>query len=142
MIHFYNEHLLPLSLPHEKVNRWIKRIARDAGYRCGEIALIFCTDASILELNRQYLQHDYFTDIITFDYTKGDYIAGDIFISVETVDTNAKQYQLLFEAEMYRVIIHGVLHLCGQKDATELEKSEMTRRENEAIELLNKIAEI
>ena len=84
--------------------------------RLGEIAYIFCSDEKILEVNRQYLQHDYYTDIITFDYCEGDRLSGDLFISLDTIHTNAEQFGTSYEDELHRVIIHGILHLCGIND--------------------------
>lgn len=107
------------------------------GKRVGEVAYIFCSDEKILEVNRQYLNHDYYTDIITFDYTEGDVISGDIFISVDTVRSNADEFGVSFEKELNRIIIHGILHLCGFKDKQPDDKAEMTRQEDSALSLLN-----
>ena len=95
---------------------WIKEVANSYGKRLGDIAYIFCSDEKILEVNRQYLQHDYYTDIITFDYTEGDRISGDLFISLDTVKTNADQFAQSYNEELNRTIIHGILHLCGIND--------------------------
>ena len=94
----------------------IKAVAASYGLRVGEIAYIFCSDEKILEVNRQYLQHDYYTDIITFDYCEGKRISGDLFISLDTVRTNAEQFGAEYDTELHRVIIHGILHLCGIND--------------------------
>ena len=115
---------------------WIKSIAGGYNKKIGEIAYIFCSDACILKINNEYLQHDYYTDIITFDYSAKNVISGDIFISLDTVKSNAEQYHQPFENELYRVMIHGILHLCGQKDETEMERAEMTRKENKALEAI------
>ncbi len=104
--------------------------------KTGEITYIFCSDKYILKINNEYLQHDYYTDIITFDYSEKDSIAGDLFISLDTVKSNAEQFEQPFDTELHRVIIHGILHLCGQKDKTEKDSEEMRRKENEALELL------
>lgn len=103
--------------------------------KCGDIAYIFCSDEKILEVNKAYLQHDYYTDVITFDYTEGDKISGDIFISVDTVRSNAEQFGTDYDEELHRIIIHGVLHLCGINDKGPGEREMMTRHENEALKL-------
>lgn len=117
---------------------WIKKVASGHGKKVGEIAYIFCSDAKILETNRQYLSHDYYTDIITFDYSEGDTISGDIFISVDTVKSNAEGLGIAFDDELSRILIHGILHLCGFKDKKPADKAEMTRQEDAALELLKK----
>jgi rRNA maturation RNase YbeY len=93
----------------------------------------------ILRVNREYLQHDYFTDIITFDYTEGDLISGDLFISLDTVKTNAEKFGTPYEEELHRVIIHGILHLCGIDDKGPGEREVMEQNENDALELLKEI---
>jgi len=124
---------LPL-LKNQKINRWIKDTAAGYNRRVGDIAYIFCSDEKILEVNKQYLNHDYYTDIITFDYSDGVVISGDIFISTETVQTNAEEFNVSFDIELRRIIIHGVLHLCGQDDQTPELRAEMTNKENLALE--------
>ena len=114
---------------------WIRRVASEYGKKCGDIAYIFCSDEKILEVNKAYLQHDYYTDVITFDYTEGDKIGGDIFISVDTVRSNAEQFGTDYDEELHRIIIHGVLHLCGINDKGPGEREIMTRHENEALKL-------
>jgi rRNA maturation RNase YbeY len=99
----------------------------------GDIAYIFCNDEKILEINRQYLGHDYFTDIITFDYDEGDIISGDLFISLDTVRSNAEEQGTNYDEELYRVIIHGILHLCGINDKGPGEREIMEAAENEAL---------
>ncbi|MDR0872969.1 MAG: rRNA maturation RNase YbeY [Prevotellaceae bacterium] len=126
----------PKISKHE-TTQWIKKIAEQYHKKVGEVAYIFCSDEKILNINRQYLQHDYYTDIITFDYSAGNAIAGDIFISVDTVKSNAEQYNQIFEKELHRVIIHGILHLCGQGDKSPEEHAEMTRKENLALSEIN-----
>ena len=105
----------------------------------GDISYIFCSDEVILRVNREYLQHDYFTDIITFDYTEGDLISGDLFISLDTVKTNAEKFGTPYEEELHRVIIHGILHLCGIDDKGPGEREVMEQNENDALELLKEI---
>jgi rRNA maturation RNase YbeY len=117
-------------------NAWIKAVAAQYGKRVGDVAYIFCNDERILEVNREYLQHDYYTDIITFDYSEGDIISGDLFISLDTVRTNAEQFDQDYERELYRVIIHGILHLCGINDKGPGERELMEAAENCALALL------
>ncbi|MHB9056023.1 MAG: rRNA maturation RNase YbeY [Paludibacteraceae bacterium] len=137
MIHFITENIDMPFFNQERVILWIKRVARQYDKKTGNINYIFCDDERILEVNKQYLQHDYFTDIITFDYSGGKIISGDIFISMETVSSNSKELNVDFNQELYRIIIHGILHLTGQDDKNPESKKEMTRKENEALNLLN-----
>lgn len=135
MISYYNEGVeMPLLNKNAKRD-WIKKVVELFGKKLGEVTYIFCNDEKILEVNNQYLQHDYYTDIITFDYTEGNKISGDLFISLDTVRSNAEQFEVTFENELDRVLIHGVLHLCGVADESEEQRAEMIRRENEALEL-------
>ncbi|MDR2979880.1 MAG: rRNA maturation RNase YbeY [Bacteroidales bacterium] len=112
---------------------WIKQIAQHESRRVGDINYIFCDDDYLIEINRQYLDHDTYTDIITFDYGEGDTIHGDIFISVERVAENAKEFSTTFSEEFLRVMAHGILHLCGYKDKTKAEEKVMRRKEEEAM---------
>lgn len=112
---------------------WVKRVAATYGRKVGDIAYIFCNDEKILEVNRQYLHHDYYTDIITFDYDEDDVISGDLFISLDTVRSNAQQLGVPYEQELNRVIIHGVLHLCGINDKGPGEREIMEAAENKAL---------
>ncbi len=118
-----------------EMNVWIKQIAAIEGYKVGDVSYIFCSDKKILEMNRTYLQHDYYTDIITFDYTENKKIGGDIFVSIDTVRSNAEKYNVPFEQELRRVIIHGILHLCGQKDKSAEDRDEMIRKEDAALNI-------
>ncbi|MFV0545109.1 MAG: rRNA maturation RNase YbeY [Bacteroides sp.] len=127
-----------IKMPHIKkreTSEWIKKVAATYQKRVGEIAYIFCSDDKILEVNRQYLQHDYYTDIITFDYCQGDRIAGDLFISLDTVKTNSEQFNTPYEEELNRTIIHGILHLCGINDKGPGEREIMEAAENKALSL-------
>lgn len=124
------------AIPKRKNTTWIKTVADSYRKKVGEIAYIFCTDEKIIEVNRQYLQHDYYTDIITFDYTEGDKISGDLFISLDTVKTNAEQFQTQYEEELLRTIIHGILHLCGINDKEPGEREIMEEAENKALAML------
>ena len=112
---------------------WIKRVAESYGKKCGDIAYIFCNDEKILEVNKEYLQHDYYTDIITFDYCEEDTLNGDLFISLDTVRTNAEMLGVEYVQELHRVIIHGVLHLCGIDDKGEGEREIMEAAEDKAL---------
>lgn len=125
------------ELDFAKLECWIGDVARCHGKTVGELTYIFCNDAKILEVNRQYLQHDYFTDIITFDYTRGTRLRGDMFISLDTVASNSQLVGVAYENELLRVIIHGVLHLCGINDKGPGEREVMERNENEALSILN-----
>lgn len=145
MISYQSENLKVPSLPRRALSAWIRRVAATYGKRVGEVAYIFCDDTRILEVNRQWLHHDYYTDIITFDYSEGDRISGDIFISLDTVRSNAEQYDRDFDAsrfsspydaELHRVIIHGILHLCGINDKGEGERAIMEACEDKALAML------
>lgn len=122
-----------------EVRNWIRKVAAEHGKTTGDITFLFCDDERILEVNQKYLQHDYFTDIITFDYSTSNLISGDLFISTDTVSTNAIQFGTEFEHELLRVIIHGVLHLCGFSDSTSEDRSKMTELENRALHLLTSL---
>ena len=121
------------SLDERRVNRWIRAVAADYGFTVGNITYIFCSDERELEVNRQFLGHDYYTDVITFDYTAGTTLNGDIFISLDTVRSNAETVGVPFENELRRIIIHGVLHLTGQGDKTPETKTQMTAKEEKAL---------
>lgn len=116
-----------------KIKRWIKQVVENAGFKLGSVSYIFCSDEKILEVNKQYLNHDFYTDIITFDYVEKDIINGDIFISTDRVRENAKDFNVAFEEELHRVIIHGILHLLGQQDHSPKEEKQMRKKENEAL---------
>ncbi|MBE6332814.1 MAG: rRNA maturation RNase YbeY [Bacteroidales bacterium] len=139
-ISFYNERVSMPSIKKTLMRDWIKRVVAAHGKRLGEISYIFCDDEKILEVNRQYLQHDYYTDIITFDYTVGDKISGDLFISLDTVRSNAELFKQSYDDELHRVIIHGVLHLCGINDKGPGEREIMEKNENEALEILSSMS--
>jgi rRNA maturation RNase YbeY len=124
------------SINQEKTTEWIKSVAESYGKYLGEIAYIFCSDAKILEVNNQYLHHDYYTDIITFDYTTGNRLSGDIFISLDTVRSNSETFHTLYEEELHRTIVHGILHLCGINDKGPGEREIMEAAENKALAML------
>lgn len=123
----------------EKLGRWVDEVARRHDRILGPLTYIFCNDEKIIEVNRQFLQHDYYTDIITFDYTRGRRISGDMFISLDTVATNAEAVGAEYATELRRVIVHGVLHLCGINDKGPGEREIMERHENEALALLEQM---
>ena len=112
---------------------WIKAVAASYGRKVGEIGYMFVDDEKILEVNREYIGHDYYTDIITFDYDEGDVINGDIVISLDTVRTNAEKFGKTFDDELHRVITHGILHLCGINDKGPGEREIMEAAENRAL---------
>ena len=134
-IAFYAEDIKLPAIKKKAVSNWVKEVAAKYGKKVGDISYIFCSDEKILEVNRQYLQHDYYTDIITFDYSEEDTISGDLFISLDTVRTNAEQFGQDYERELYRVIIHGILHLCGIDDKGPGEREVMEAAENRALEM-------
>lgn len=122
-----------------KLERWIGKVAEAHGKIVGPLTYIFCDDEEILDVNRKFLSHDYYTDIITFDYTHGRRISGDMFISIDTVKSNSEAVKSDFITEFHRVIIHGVLHLCGINDKGPGEREIMERHENDALDMLNEI---
>ena len=123
------------ALDERKVTRWIRSVAADYNFAVGNINYIFCSDERELEVNRQFLGHDYYTDVITFDYSTPSVLNGDIFISLDTVRSNAEQLNISFDAELLRILIHGVLHLTGQGDKTPETKAQMTAKEEHALAL-------
>lgn len=121
----------------EKVRLWVAEVVRRRGMTVGNINYLFCDDEYLLGVNQQYLDHDTYTDIITFDYVAGGLVSGDILISVERVDDNARLFGVPFKQELHRVVIHGVLHLLGQGDKLPAEAAEMRRQEEEALGVWN-----
>ena len=138
MITFNNDDV-SINLKKLILKRWIKKVIESYGLKSGDINYIFCSDDKILEVNRQYLQHDYYTDIITFDYDQNRTVNGDMFISVDTVKSNSLQYAPSFTDELHRVIIHGVLHLCGLKDKTPHDEKNMRAAEDAALAVLSQL---
>lgn len=118
------------------VEKWLADVVAAHGLVLAELGYVFCDDPKILEVNRQFLQHDYFTDIITFDYCRGKIVRGDMYISLDTVRSNAEMLGESYERELYRVIVHGVLHLCGINDKGPGEREIMERHENEALAMI------
>ena len=133
MITFSSENISMPSLNLPQVERWIRAVAAQYGFAVGDLNYIFCDDEKILAVNREFLQHDYYTDIITFDYTTRTRVNGDIYISLDTVASNAEQVGATFEQELHRIIIHGLLHLTGQADKTPETKAQMTAKEEDAL---------
>ena len=123
------------TIKKRETTRWIKKVAATYGRKVGEIGYMFVNDEKILEVNNEYLGHDYYTDVITFDYCEGDILNGDIVISLDTVRTNAEKFGKTYEEELYRVIIHGILHLCGINDKGPGEREIMEENENKALAL-------
>lgn len=126
-----------LSLNDIVLTNWISKVCITENYNLGDISLIFCSDEYLLDMNRTHLDHDYYTDIITFDYTDNQIVSGDLFISIDRVRENATDFSVSFEHELYRVIIHGVLHLCGYKDKSDDEEKLMRTKENNALSLIS-----
>ncbi len=121
--------------PKRLTSSWLKMVAESEIRKLGDINVIFCSDNYILDINQKYLQHDYFTDIITFDYCEGNKLSGDLFISVDSVRENSIYYHTAFEDELNRVIVHGLLHLIGYDDHTEEDIAQMRSKENYYLEL-------
>lgn len=125
------------SFDTQRIENWIVSVARGFGKTVGAVTYIFCNDEKILEVNRKYINHDYYTDIITFDYSRPMRISGDVFISLDTVRSNAILLGKTYDNELMRVIIHGILHLCGVDDKGPGEREIMERHEDEALALLS-----
>lgn len=129
MIQYFFEQIDSIEIS-ESTTIWLKNIILKEAKKPGEINYIFCDDEYLLQVNRDYLQHDYYTDIITFDYVKGKTISGDIFVSLPRISDNSSTLSKNFEDELHRVLAHGILHLCGYKDKTEEEEKEMRSKED------------
>ena len=135
-INFFSEDISFKLSDKKKIKNWIKDLIEKYSYRVGDINYIFTSEDKILEINNQYLNHNYFTDIITFPYTDGQIISADIFISIPTVQSNAESFNESFLNELNRVIVHGVLHLIGFNDNTETENKRMREQENHWLSIL------
>ena len=140
MITYNSENIKMPRLKRRETSAWIETVAATYDRRIGEIGYMFVDDEKILEVNREYLGHDYYTDIITFDYDESDVLNGDIVISVDTVRSNAEQFGKSFDDELHRVIIHGILHLCGINDKGPGERELMEAAEDKALALLGQIS--
>lgn len=135
MVSYYFEDIDFVFKGKAKNNAWLRLVAESEIRRLGDINIIFCSDNYILGINQQYLSHDYFTDIITFDYCEGDKLSGDLFISIDTVRANAEEYGEGFDRELKRVIVHGVLHLIGYDDHSAADQKQMREKENYYLSL-------
>lgn len=136
MITYNSEGVRMPKIKKRDTSAWIKAVAASYGRKVGEIGYLFVDDEKILEVNREYLGHDYYTDVITFDYDEDDTVSGDIVISLDTVRTNAEKFGKEYDDELHRVIIHGILHLCGINDKGPGEREIMEAEENKALALL------
>ena len=135
-IHFFNEDIAFRLKGIKEKRAWLIRCIESEGKITGEINFIFCSDDYLHQMNKEYLNHDTLTDVITFDYTEGDMLSGDIFISIQRVKENAKLFSLSFPDELNRVMAHGILHLCGYKDKTVKAEKQMRNKEDEKLGLL------
>ena len=133
MITYHTDGVKMPSIKRRETTAWIRRVAATYGKKVGEVGYMFVNDEKILEVNREYLGHDYFTDIITFVYDEGNVINGDLVISLDTVKTNAEKFKKTYDEELHRVIIHGILHLCGINDKGPGEREIMEDAENKAL---------
>ncbi|MDY5090384.1 MAG: rRNA maturation RNase YbeY [Prevotella sp.] len=129
------------KIKKRETTAWIRAVAKSYGRRVGEVGYMFVNDDKILEVNREYLGHDYYTDVITFDYDEDDVVSGDVVISLDTVASNAHLFNKTYEDELYRVIIHGILHLCGINDKGPGEREQMEAAENKALALRQQLLE-
>ncbi|MDB9989865.1 rRNA maturation RNase YbeY [Flavobacteriales bacterium] len=134
---FFHSENVSFSINEKMVVKWLKKSVNSLGFTIGELSFIFCSDEYIKKINIKYLTHHFFTDVITFDYSKEKLLFGDVYISIERVKENSKTYKTSFNEEMFRVIIHGVLHLCGFDDKTKEEKSLMRSKENDFLSSIN-----
>lgn len=139
-ISFHKEEI-EFDLPDEdKLSEWLNHIATKEGKQISLLCYIFCSDDYLLEINRTYLNHDYYTDIITFPYKQGHEIESDVFISVDTVRSNAIEYDTTFEQELLRVVVHGLLHMIGYGDKSEQDQEKMSAKENACLALWEKFS--
>ena len=136
-ITFQSEGVEHPQIDEQKIANWIESVAKTYNKETGEISYLFCDDNKILEVNQEYLNHDFYTDIITFDYSEENTISGDIIISLQTVESNSQMYKTDFLEGLHRVIIHGILHLSGLNDESEEEEKAMRDAENSALEMLS-----
>ena len=134
-ISFYKQNV-SFALNESSTLKWVVKCIDLMGFKPGCLSFVFCDDRYIRKINKLYLKHDYFTDVISFDHSNGKLINGDIFVSIDTVKKNALEYHVTFKEELFRVIIHGVLHLCGFNDVTYKEKSIMRDKENKLLKLI------
>lgn len=137
MLNINYEDVDDLSLNETDLTNWISKFCLSENHELGDISIIFCSDEYLLDMNRTHLDHDYYTDIITFDYTDNQIVSGDLFISVDRVRENASDFNVSFDHELHRVMIHGVLHLCGYKDKSDEDKKLMRSKENNALSMIS-----
>ncbi len=135
MVSYYTQDTSFVFKGKRFTSRWLKTVAEGEGKQLGDISIIFCSDNYLLDVNKKYLQHNYYTDIITFDYCEGNRLSGDLFISVDSVRLNAAEYGTSFEDELNRVIVHGLLHLMGYDDHTDDDITQMRAKENASLQL-------
>ena len=135
MIRYFQEDIRFELKQKMRNNQWLKMVAGSEMRRLGAVNIIFCSDNYILDVNMKYLQHDYFTDIITFDYCEKDVLSGDLFISIDSVRENARFYGVEFADELDRVMVHGLLHLIGYDDLTEEQTAQMREKENYYLQM-------
>jgi len=129
-IQYYLEDVRDFQFQKKRINEYLSGLIEEEGKKLGEIAVIFCSDRYLLNINKEFLNRENYTDIITFEYYGEDTLSGDLFISIERVRENAEKYRVKFENELYRVLFHGVLHLAGYKDKSPDEKKEMRKKED------------
>ena len=139
MITYQAEGVRMPKIRRREATAWIRSVAATYGRKVGEVGYLFCSDEKILEVNREYLGHDYYTDIITFDYDEGDTLNGDLVISLDTVRSNAELFNRDYDEELHRVIIHGILHLCGINDKGPGEREKMEAAENKALAMRTQV---
>jgi len=138
-IEFHTENVKMPAIRRALVRAWLQQVAAGYGRRTGHLGYMFCDDERILAVNRQFLGHDYYTDIITFDYSSPDTVSGDMYISIDTVRSNSVQYGHSYDEELHRVIVHGVLHLCGINDKGRGERAVMQAAEDRALAVLEEM---
>lgn len=136
MIDFTFEQIDVFELSNNLIINWLTNVCVSENKVCGPISIIFCSDDYLLEVNKEYLDHDYYTDIITFDYTINNEVSGDLFISIDRVKENSTTFDVTFQKELYRVLVHGVLHLCGYGDKSEIEEKIMRSKEDFYLSLI------
>ena len=134
---YYHKENVDVVFDTNKTSNWLISSIEEMGFKCGDTSVIFCNDEYSKNINKKYLNHDYYTDIITFDYSVNDLISGDLFVSIDRVKENAILNNDKFIRELYRVIIHGILHLCGYKDKTNSQKKIIREKEDYFIGLIN-----
>ena len=138
-INFFFEDISSFQFDEKLYINWIEIVAAEHGKEVGEISFIFCSDEYLIKINREYLNHDFYTDIVTFDYVEGNVINGDLFISIDRIKENAESFGVSFQNEFSRVFIHGILHLCGFPDKTDEEAAIMRANEETALQVLKKL---